>query len=78
MERAAFRGAKGEQQRAAMEHMLASPPPGLVQTPDEVARQIYEAAANHKDEVFVGPAYNVINALYRSVNINPFAMAPPS
>lgn len=77
MERAAFRGPKGYEQRATMERMLASPPPGLVQTPEEVAQQIYNAAVNYKEEVFVGPAYNIINALYRSTNVNPFSMAPP-
>ncbi|BDA42370.1 probable oxidoreductase EphD [Coccomyxa sp. Obi] len=75
MERAAFRGPKGEEQRATMERMLEQPPPGLVQTPQEVAAQIYSAVQNRKDEVFVGPAYNTINALYRSLGVNPFSVA---
>jgi hypothetical protein len=75
MSRAGFRGAKGEEQRATMARMLASPPPGgLVQTPEEVAQQIYAAVVNRKDEVFVGPAYNAINALYRSTGVNPFSV----
>ena len=75
MERAAFRGPKGDEQRATMERMLEQPPPGLVQTPQEVAAQIYSAVQNRKDEVFVGPAYNTINALYRSLGVNPFSVA---
>ena len=76
MERAGFRGAKAQQRRAAMERMLASPPPGgLVQTPEQVAEAVYSAAVQrNKDEVFVGAAYNAINALYRSTGVNPFAV----
>ena len=77
MERAGFLGPKGEQQRATMERMLQQPPPGLVQTPEEVAAQVYAAVQGRKQEVFVGPAYNAINALYRSLNVNPFSIAPP-
>ena len=43
--------------------------------PLQVARQIYAAVVGRKDEVFVGPAYNAINALYRNTGVNPFAMA---
>lgn len=75
MERAAFRGPKGEEQRLNMDRMLEQPPPGLVQTPQEVAAQIYSAVQNRKEEVFVGPAYNTINALYRSLGVNPFSVA---
>ena len=77
MERAGFRGADGDKQRAQMQSMLESSPAGLVQSPEEVAQQVYNAAVNRKDEVFVGPAYNAINALFRTFNVNPFSMARP-
>ncbi len=77
MERAGFRGPKGEQARAAMEKMLKEPPPGIVQTPEEVAAQVFAAVQGRKVEVMVGPAYNAINALYRSLGVNPFSVAPP-
>lgn len=76
MERAAFRGPTGDAQRETMQQMLAQPPPGLVQTPEEVAAQIVAAVQGRKQEVFVGPAYNAINALYRSLGLNPFSVAP--
>ena len=77
MERAAFRGADGDKQRAQMESMLESSPAGLVQSPVEVAEQIYAAAMRRRSEVFVGPAYNAVNALFRTFNVNPFSIARP-
>ena len=77
MERAGFRGVDGDKQRAQMQSMLESSPGGIVQTPAEVAEQIYMAAIRRKDEVFVGPAYNAINAMHRTFGVNPFSMARP-
>lgn len=77
MERAGFRGVDGDKQRAQMQSMLESSPAGLVQSPEEVAEQVYMAAVRRKDEVFVGPAYNAINAMFRTFNVNPFSMARP-
>ena len=77
MERAGFRGLDGDKQRAQMQSMLESSPAGLVQSPGEVAEQVYMAAIRRKDEVFVGPAYNAINAVFRTLNVNPFSMARP-
>lgn len=77
MERAGFRGTGGDKQRAQMQSMLESSPAGLVQSPEEVAEQVYMAAVRRKEEVFVGPAYNAVNALFRTFNVNPFSMARP-
>ena len=77
MERAGFRGAEGDKQRAQMQSMLESSPAGLVQSPDEVAEQVYMAAIRRKDEVFVGPAYNAVHGLFKTFNVNPFSMARP-
>ena len=77
MERAGFRGAEGDKQRAQMQSMLESSPAGLVQSPEEVAEQVYKAAVRRRDEVFVGPAYNAVNALFKTFNVNPFSMARP-
>ena len=77
MERAGFRGVDGDKQREQMQSMLESSPAGLVQTPEEVAEQVYMAAVRRKDEVFVGPAYNAINSMFRTFNVNPFSMARP-
>ena len=35
---------------------------------------MYNAATQRKDEVFVGLAFNAINALYRTTGVNPFAL----
>ena len=77
MERAGFRGVDGDKQRAQMQSMLESSPGGIVQSPAEVAEQVYMAAIRRKDEVFVGPAYNAINAMHRTFGVNPFSMARP-
>ncbi|CAL5219949.1 g1881 [Coccomyxa viridis] len=77
MERAGFRGVDGDKQRAQMQSMLESSPAGLVQSPEEVAEQVYMAAIRRKDEVFVGAAYNAINTAFRTFNVNPFSMARP-
>ena len=72
-----FRGTNGDKQRAQMQSMLESSPGGIVQSPAEVAEQVYMAAIRRKDEVFVGPAYNAINAMHRTFGVNPFSMARP-
>lgn len=48
-----------------------------MQTPEEVAEEVWQSVSKGREEVFVG-AFKGIWAGYKTLGINPFLLGPPS
>ncbi|KAG2491026.1 hypothetical protein HYH03_010474 [Edaphochlamys debaryana] len=72
MERAAFYGKNGEEDRRSFRQMVRSLP--LAQTPAEVADAIYSCAVSKSNEVSVGLPFAAAVQAYKFVGLNPSAV----
>lgn len=76
--RAQWRGQDAQQSKARLEGMLYGQSHSMiVQTPEEVAEEVWQSVVQHRDEVFVG-AFKAIYAGYRKTGTNPFLLGPSS
>eukprot|EP00884_Botryococcus_braunii_P001904 jgi/Botrbrau1/11714/Bobra.0195s0042.1 len=76
--RAQWRGQDAEESKARLEGMLYGQSGSMtVQTPEEVAEEVWQSVEQRRDEVFVG-AFRAIYSGYRKTGANPFLLGPPS
>ena len=78
MERAQFRGERGAKAQGAMKEMLGGGGSGsaIVQTPEQIADAVWQAAERKKAEVVVGAPFKLAVGLYQYVGVNLFGMQP--
>jgi NAD(P)-dependent dehydrogenase (short-subunit alcohol dehydrogenase family) len=71
LERATWFGAAGEEARLSMKTMFEGGE-GLLQTPEQIAQEVYDAVQQRREEVMVGAAFGVLGAAYRFTGLNVF------
>ncbi|GIL79044.1 hypothetical protein Vretifemale_8448 [Volvox reticuliferus] len=72
MERAAFYGKNGEEDRRSFRQMLRSLP--IAQSPGEVAEAIYDCVTSKSNEVSVGLPFSAAVQAYKFTGLNPSAV----
>jgi hypothetical protein len=73
LERATWFGAAGEDARLSMKTMFEGGE-GMLQTPEQIAQEVYDAIEKRKDEVMVGAAFGLLEAVYKFTGLNVMAM----